>query len=79
MNAPKKLETTIPGRCRDAGLRLPPSGSVVLWAGEKQKVLDWKDLKEYRGQRAQRGSVLPRGWPRKVDRLETQLPPAPPA
>ena len=58
---------------------VPPKGTLILWAGEKQKVLEWSDLKEYRGQRAQRGSVLPRGWPRKVDRLETQLPPAPPA
>ncbi len=56
---------------------VPPSGSLVLWAGEKQKELGWKDLKEYRGQRAQRGSVLPRGWPRKVERLEAQPPPPP--
>jgi len=56
---------------------VPPSGTLVLWAGDKQKQLDWKDLKEYRGQRAQRGSVLPRGWPRKIDRLEAKLPPAP--
>jgi topoisomerase-4 subunit A len=56
---------------------VPPNGSLVIWAGEKQKVLDWKGLKDYRGQRAQRGSVLPRGWPRKVDRLEPQLPATP--
>jgi topoisomerase IV subunit A len=56
---------------------VPPNGALVLWAGDKQKELDWKDLKEYRGQRAQRGSVLPRGWPRKVERLETKLPAAP--
>ena len=31
----------------------------------------WRDLKDYRGQRAQRGSVLPRGW-RTVDSLETE-------
>jgi topoisomerase-4 subunit A len=54
---------------------VPPKGSLVLWAGEKQKTLEWGDLKAYRGQRAQRGAVLPRGWPRKVDRLETLLPP----
>ena len=58
---------------------VPPSGTLIIWAGDKQKVLDWKDLKDYKGQRAQRGSVLPRGWPRKVDRLEAQLPPAPEA
>ncbi|HEX5458713.1 MAG TPA: DNA topoisomerase IV subunit A [Steroidobacteraceae bacterium] len=55
---------------------VPPKGSLVLWAGEKQKTLEWGDLKSYRGQRAQRGAVLPRGWPRKVDRLETVLPSA---
>jgi topoisomerase-4 subunit A len=54
---------------------VPPKGSLVIWAGEKQKTLQWGDLKAYRGQRAQRGAVLPRGWPRKVDRLETVLPP----
>jgi topoisomerase-4 subunit A len=58
---------------------VPPNGSLIIWAGDKQKVLAWKDLKEYKGQRAQRGSVLPRGWPRQVDRLEAQLPPAPEA
>src|SRR6185312_7000913 len=54
---------------------VPPRGSLLLWGGEKQKTLDWADLKAYRGQRAQRGAVLPRGWPRKVDRLEAVLPP----
>jgi topoisomerase-4 subunit A len=53
---------------------VPPKGSLVLWAGEKQKTLEWGDLKDYRGQRAQRGTVLPRGWPRKVERLEAVLP-----
>lgn len=49
---------------------VPPQGSLVLWAGEKQKVLEWAELKHYRGQRAQRGAVLPRGWPRQIERLE---------
>jgi topoisomerase-4 subunit A len=31
--------------------------------------LAWSDLKDYRGERAQRGAVLPRGW-RGVTRLE---------
>jgi topoisomerase IV subunit A len=57
---------------------VPPKGSLLLWAGEKQKTLEWGDLKDYRGQRAQRGTVLPRGWPRKVERLEAVLP-LPPA
>jgi topoisomerase-4 subunit A len=57
---------------------VPPKGTLLVWAGEKQKTLEWGDLKSYRGQRAQRGTVLPRGWPRKVDRLEAVLPPASP-
>jgi topoisomerase IV subunit A len=56
---------------------VPPKGSLVIWAGEKQKTLEWGDLKAYRGQRAQRGAVLPRGWPRKVERLEAVIPPPP--
>ena len=55
---------------------VPPKGSLRLWAGEKQKMLEWADLKAYRGQRAQRGAVLPRGWPRTVEGLEA-VPPAP--
>ncbi|HEX4268371.1 MAG TPA: DNA topoisomerase IV subunit A [Steroidobacteraceae bacterium] len=56
---------------------VPPKGSLLIWAGEKQKTLEWSDLKSYRGQRAQRGAVLPRGWPRKVERLEAVAPPPP--
>ena len=41
------------------------------------RTLEWDELKEYRGQRAQRGAVLPRGWPRKVERLEASCLPAP--
>jgi topoisomerase IV subunit A len=50
-----------------------PNGQLVLWSGDKQKALQWSELKEYRGQRAQRGAVLLRGW-RAIDRLES-LPP----
>jgi topoisomerase-4 subunit A len=45
--------------------------SLVVRSGERKMTIDWKDLKDYRGQRAQRGSVLPRGW-RSVDLLETE-------
>jgi topoisomerase-4 subunit A len=48
---------------------VPPNGKLILWSGEKQKTLEWSDLKDYRGQRAQRGAVLTRGW-REIDRLE---------
>jgi topoisomerase-4 subunit A len=51
-----------------------PSGTVTLWSGEKQKTLSWAEIKEYKGERAQRGSVLPRGW-RVIDRIEGALPP----
>ena len=53
---------------------VPPNATLVLWSGELQKVLDWKDLQEYVGERAQRGAVLKRGWPRKITRMEAQLP-----
>ncbi len=56
---------------------VPPDGKLILWSGDKQKLLSWNDLKDYRGQRAQRGAVLPRGW-REVDRIEVQLPAAAP-
>ncbi|HET9388535.1 MAG TPA: DNA topoisomerase IV subunit A [Steroidobacteraceae bacterium] len=55
---------------------VPPGGKLILWTAEKQKTLSWSELKDYRGQRAQRGSVLPRGW-REIERLEVELPPAP--
>jgi topoisomerase-4 subunit A len=54
---------------------VPPNGSVVLWSGEKQKVLTWAEIKDFKGERAQRGAVLPRGW-REIDRLEAGLPAA---
>jgi topoisomerase-4 subunit A len=51
---------------------VPPGGRLVLWSGEQRKELSWKELAAYRGERAQRGAVLPRGW-RKIDRLELAL------
>jgi len=53
---------------------VPPGASLVLWSGEQQKVIEWRDLQEFVGQRAQRGSVLKRGWPRKITRMEARLP-----
>jgi topoisomerase IV subunit A len=53
---------------------VPPQGTLVLWSGEKQKTLTWSELKEFKGQRAQRGAVLPRGW-RQIDRAEGVPPP----
>ncbi|MGH8260389.1 MAG: DNA topoisomerase IV subunit A, partial [Steroidobacteraceae bacterium] len=51
---------------------VPPGGRLSLWSAEQRKELSWKELAGYRGERAQRGAVLPRGW-RKVDRLELAL------
>jgi topoisomerase-4 subunit A len=48
-----------------------PSQSLVVRSGERKMTLKFADLKEYRGERAQRGAVLPRGW-RKVDRLDVE-------
>ena len=55
---------------------VPPRASLLLWAGDVCKTLEWRDLQEYVGERAQRGAVLKRGWPRQIDRLEVQLPAA---
>jgi topoisomerase-4 subunit A len=54
---------------------VPPKANLVLWAGEVQKTLEWRELQDYAGERAQRGAVLKRGWPRKITRMEAQLPP----
>ncbi|HEY1283659.1 MAG TPA: DNA topoisomerase IV subunit A [Steroidobacteraceae bacterium] len=48
---------------------VPPQGKLILYSGEKTKTLEWGELKDWRGQRAQRGAVLTRGW-REIDRLE---------
>jgi len=55
---------------------VPPNATLVLWSGEQRKTIDWRDLQDYLGQRAQRGAVLKRGWPRKITRMETSLPQA---
>jgi topoisomerase-4 subunit A len=46
-----------------------PGGKLFVHAGERKMTLEWADLKPYRGERAQRGALLPRGW-RGVTRLE---------
>jgi len=52
-----------------------PRGSLEVWTAEKKRVLDWADLKAYRGERAHRGTMLPRGWPRTgIERLEALAP-----
>jgi topoisomerase IV subunit A len=46
-----------------------PAQNLLVHSGERKMTLKYAELKEYRGERAQRGAVLPRGW-RKVERLE---------
>ena len=46
-------------------------GKLAVLCGDRRMTLSWKDLDAYRGERGQRGFVLPRGW-RKVDRLEAE-------
>jgi topoisomerase-4 subunit A len=46
-----------------------PGGALVVICGERRMTIPWQDLRRYRGERGQRGAVLPQGW-RKVDRLE---------
>ena len=48
-----------------------PEQNLLVWSGDRKMTLKFSELKEYRGERAQRGAVLPRGW-RKVDRLEVE-------
>jgi topoisomerase-4 subunit A len=47
-----------------------PGQSLRILSGGRHMTLAFRDLREYGGERGQRGAVLPRGW-RKVDSLET--------
>ena len=46
-----------------------PKGGLLIHNGERVMTLNWADLAAYKGARAQRGAVLPRGW-RRVTRIE---------
>ena len=50
---------------------VPEGGKLAVWCGERRMTLSAKDLEAYRGERGQRGALLPRGW-RKVERMETE-------
>ncbi|MGD9841354.1 MAG: DNA topoisomerase IV subunit A [Steroidobacteraceae bacterium] len=50
---------------------IAPGQNLLVWTGERKMTLKFAELKGYRGERAQRGGVLPRGW-RKVERLEVE-------
>ncbi len=47
---------------------LAPGQSLSVYSGERHMTLGPADLEHYRGERAQRGAVLPRGW-RTVERI----------
>jgi topoisomerase-4 subunit A len=46
-----------------------PGQSLRVLSGERHMGLSYRELGDYRGERGQRGAVLPRGW-RKVEGLE---------
>ncbi len=46
-----------------------PGQTLRLLTGERHMGLSYRELADYRGERGQRGAVLPRGW-RKADALE---------
>jgi topoisomerase IV subunit A len=48
---------------------IAPEQSLIVHSKERKMTLKFNELKDYRGERAQRGAMLPRGW-RTVERLE---------
>jgi topoisomerase-4 subunit A len=53
-----------------AAMAIVASGqNLIVHSKERKMTLKFAELKDYRGERAQRGAVLPRGW-RTVERLE---------
>jgi topoisomerase-4 subunit A len=54
-----------------AAMVVAAGGKLVVCSGDRRMTLAQKDLADYRGERGQRGAMLPRGW-RKVERLEVE-------
>jgi topoisomerase-4 subunit A len=52
---------------------IPEEGSLQIHTGTRMMTLKWNDLDDYYGERALRGSMLPKGW-RKVERLIAEIP-----
>ncbi len=48
---------------------IPEEGSLKVHTGSRTMTIKWNDLDDYYGDRALRGSMLPKGW-RKVERLD---------
>jgi topoisomerase-4 subunit A len=49
-----------------------PGQVLRVLCGDRQMTLSYKELGDYRGERGQRGAVLPRGW-RKAEGLEVEI------
>jgi topoisomerase-4 subunit A len=47
---------------------VPEDGHLEIYTGARKMTIKWRDLDNYYGDRALRGSLLPQGW-RKVERL----------
>jgi topoisomerase-4 subunit A len=47
---------------------IPEDGNLQVYSGSRIMTIKWNDTDQYYGERALRGSLLPRGW-RSVDRL----------
>jgi len=47
---------------------VPEDGNLQVYCGERMMTIKWDDTDHYYGERALRGTLLPRGW-RNVDRL----------
>ena len=65
----------IPGKKYQAGEEtmvaaavVPEEGSLQVYTGTRMMTIKWDDVDDYYGERALRGSLLPKGW-RKVERL----------
>jgi topoisomerase-4 subunit A len=48
---------------------VPEDGHLEIYTGTRKMTIKWRDLDNYYGDRALRGSLLPQGW-RKVERLD---------
>lgn len=48
---------------------IPEDGNLQVHTGTRTMTIKWNDLDDYYGDRALRGSLLPKGW-RKVERLQ---------
>jgi topoisomerase-4 subunit A len=52
---------------------VPEDGNLLVHTDSRTMTLKWNDLDDYYGERALRGSLLPKGW-RRISRLSTTQP-----